>query len=124
MPTAPRTLRYHAPRHPLRGVDSRPRRMIVAHVSVNRQLICAQPRPSAVNTSLPALLLSAVLQPRAATARLPASGLSGLCQSCSNAAATGQTDRRTDTVPLHRSRLAYYAGRANEVRNAGKGLAL
>ena len=33
---------------------------------------------------------------------------------CCRGSVLGQTDRRTDTVPLHRPRSAYYAGSAND----------
>jgi len=71
--------------------------------------ICVQPRPLSVNMwhhALPAF----AAEPRATAARLPATGL---CQIFFSPAATGQADRRTDIVPLHRPRSAYYAGSAS-----------
>ena len=107
----------------------------MAHVSVNRQLICAQPRPSAVNTSLPASPLSAVLpQPGC----LPVGSVG-----CVKAAPTPlqrdrQTDRQTDgrtpyryinpgshtmwTEPMKsgmRAKASHYRPRCQVVVNAG-----
>jgi len=72
---------------------------------------CVQPRPLAVNTALPRLLLSAVLRPRATSSRLLATGL---CQGCSSAAAEGRTDARQ----LHRPCSAYYVGSVNKGRQS------
>ena len=53
--------------------------------------VCVQPRPLAVDMTLPAF----------AAERCPVLPQSG-CQSCCSAAVTGQTDGRTDGRTLHR----------------------
>ena len=76
--------------------------------------VCVQPRPLAVNMVLPAFAAERRAAPRATAAQLTASRRPNCIKAAPPLFQPGQIDeqtgRRTDTVLLHRSCFAYYAG--------------
>ena len=85
--------------------------MVVSHDPRTCKHVCVQLRTSGINVALPAFAAAR----RAASAPAVQQSIARLAHSSNTTARCcsrrmGQTDRQTDTVPLHRPCPAYYAG--------------
>jgi len=97
-------------RHQTDPVDNRVTDLVMRRP---QKQVCVQPRPLTVNTALPAFAAERRAAAPCYRSSVDSQSATELHQRCSSAVSTGtdrRTHRRTDTVLLHRSCFAYYAG--------------